>query len=191
MLTDLRRPFLLGLLVLGAGPARAQAPSAAPPRPAEAGSAAAEAPPAPFYAAAHDSLLRRVARVYAQAEARAGYFNASQGAFGGLHRRVRTYARAAGPLVKREVVKHKFGTELQTVKYYDATGRQVLAERYEGRRLTRLELREYPAQRTRYGRPTATWLLVRGDYLRHQFFSAPKHFTTNYYHTLRPPGEGL
>ncbi|MGI4886214.1 MAG: hypothetical protein ACRYFR_14760 [Janthinobacterium lividum] len=67
----------------------------------------------------------------------------------------------------------------------------MLAERYEGHQLTRLELWEYPAQRTQHGRPTATWLLVRGDYLRHQFFSAPKHFTTNYYHNLRPPGEGL
>lgn len=56
---------------------------------------------APLYAATYDSPLRRVA------EARAGYFAASQGAFGGLHRRVLTYAHAAGLLVKFEVVKHK------------------------------------------------------------------------------------
>lgn len=101
------------------------------------------------------------------------------------------YARAAGPPVKFEVVKHKFGVELHKVSYFDATGRQVLAERCEGRQLTRLELWEYPARRTQYGRPTATWLLVRGDHLRHQFLSGPKHFTTHYYHSLRPPGEGL
>ena len=64
-------------------------------------------------------------------------------------------------------MKHKFGVELHKVSYFDATGRRVLAERYEGGQLTRLELWEYPARRTQYGRPTATWLLVRGDYLRH------------------------
>ncbi|AMJ65717.1 hypothetical protein AXW84_09965 [Hymenobacter sp. PAMC 26628] len=179
---------MLGLLLLGATSARAQAPSNAPrPPPAE----AAALPLAPLYAAAHDSLMRGVAQVYAQAEARAGYFAASHGSFGGLHRRVRTYARASGPLVKREVVKHKFGVELQKVSYYDATGRQVLAERYEGRQLTRLELWEYPSPRTQPSPPAAKWLLVRGDYLRHQFMSTPTHFTTHYYHNLRPSGEGL
>lgn len=103
---------MLGLLVLGAVSARAQALPEAPRRSAEAAPAATTFPLATPYAAAHDSLLRRVTRVYAQVEARAGYFNASQGAFGGLHRRVRTYARASGPLVKREVVTHKFGVEL-------------------------------------------------------------------------------
>ncbi|WP_125916783.1 hypothetical protein [Hymenobacter coccineus] len=89
-------------------------------------------------------------------------------------------------------MKHKKrGGELQKISYFDATGRRVLAERYEGGQLTRLELREYPARRTQYGRPTASWLLVRGDYLRHQFLSAPTHATTHYYHRLRPAGECL
>ena len=176
------RSGLLGLLALGAGPAaRAQTTP---------GAAAAGALPAPPYAVAHDSLMRRVAQVYAQAAARTGYFSATQGAWGGLHRRVHAYARVAGPLVKVEAVKHKFGVELHKVAYFDATGRQVLAERYEGQQLTRLELREYPARRTRYGRPTATWLLVRGDYLRHRFLAAPDHTTIDYYYyQLRPAGE--
>lgn len=49
---------------------------------------------APLYAAAHNSLMRRVA------EARASYFAASQGAFGGLYRRVR--GRAIGEVQSRE-----------------------------------------------------------------------------------------
>jgi hypothetical protein len=93
--------------------------------------------------------------------------------------------------VKHEVVKHSFGIELQKVNYFDATGRRVLAERYEGGQLTRLELREYPAPRPQSGQPAASWLLVRGDYLRHQFQSTPTHSTIHYYHNLRPAGEGL
>ena len=89
-------------------------------------------------------------------------------------------------------MKHKKrGGELQKIAYYDTAGRQVLAERYEGHQLTRLELWEYPTKRTQTGRPTAMWLLVRGDYLRHQFLSAPKHLIINYYYTLRLPGETL
>ncbi|TPG63583.1 hypothetical protein [Hymenobacter nivis] len=191
MPSRLRPAAALGLLLLGAGSAQAQTLALGEPtprRPAQTAPAAAALPPEPLlYAAAHDSLMYRVAQIHAQAEARAGYFSASQGSFGGLHRRVRTYARSAGPLVKREVVKHRFGVELQKVAYYDAAGHQVLTERYEDRQLTRLELWEYPAS----GRPTANWLLVRGDYLRHQFLSAPTHATVHYYHRLRPVGEGL
>lgn len=79
MLPSSRLAAPLGLLLLGAVSARGQAPAEVPrrSRPVEA---------APPYAAAHDSLMRRVAQVCARAEARAGYFAASQGAFGGLHR---------------------------------------------------------------------------------------------------------
>ena len=103
-----------------------------------------------------------------------------------------TCARAAGPLAKFEVVKHKKrGGELQKIAYHDTAGRQVLAERYEGHQLTRLELWEYPTKRTQTGRPTAMWLLVRGNYLWHQFISALEHLITNYHYTLRLPGETL
>lgn len=178
------RPGLLGLLMLGAGlAARAQTTTDI---------TTTLALPLTPYAAAHDSLMRRVRQVYAQAEAHTGYFHAARGSFGGLHRRVQTYARTSRPLlVKREAVKHKFGVELQKVRYYDDAGHVVLAERYEGHQLVWLELWEYPARRTQYGRPAATWLLVRGDYLRHRFLSAPNHTTINYYYQLRPAGEAL
>ncbi len=135
--------------------------------------------------------MRRVASVYARAGARTDYFLASQGSFGGLHRRVRSYAGTTALPVRQQTVKHKFGIELEKVVYYDAQGRKVLAERYEGHLLTRLELWEYPANHARFNKPTAQWLLVRGDYLRHEFLRAPNHTTIGYYYNLRPPGELL
>lgn len=186
---------LLGLLVLGtSAAARAQAPAAT--NPGESRAVAAGAPDAgasarrQLYTAAHDSLLRRVRGVYAQAEARTGYFTASQGSFGGLHRRAKSFSGVAGPRVQREVVKRKFGIELEKVVYFDAAGHKVLAERYEGHQLTRLELWEYPVNLTRLNRPAAKWLLVRGDYLRHECWPAPHHTVTSYYQR-RPPGEPL
>ena len=122
------------------------------------------------YTAAHDSLMRRVADVRAEAEARMSYFKTTTGSLGGLHREVKSYAGVATFLVKRQVVRQCYGTELEKLDYYDVYGRKVLAERYEGRQLTRLELLEYPATpgKFRVGR----WLLVRGDYLQHDVVSA-------------------
>ncbi|MFD1470341.1 hypothetical protein ACFQ48_19090 [Hymenobacter caeli] len=188
MTASFRFLALLGLLGLGAARAQAVGQTVT----AEAVTTTLPAPTP--YSAAHDSLMRRVTNVHAQTAARLGAFQASQGSFGGLHRRVRSYVGELGPrnsLIKWQTVKYRFGIELEKVVYYDLYSRKVLTERYEGRRLVRLELREYPAALTALNKPTATWLLVRGSYLRHKtqpFGVAP---TTSYYFDQPRPGEGI
>ena len=148
---------LVGLALLGmVRPALAQAAAPALTGPTPAGAR---------YAAAHDSLMRRVAGVRARAEERSNYFTATKGSFGGLHRRVRSYAGVARFIVKQQIIRQRDGTELEKAAYYDPYGQQVLTERYEGHLLTRLELFEYSDAP---GHPLKDhWLLVRGDYLRH------------------------
>lgn len=83
------------------------------------------------------------------------------------------------------------GSSCKKIAYY-AAGHQVLAECCKRHQLIRLELWEYPAKRTQTGRPMATWLLMRGDYLWHQLMSALEHLITNYYYyTLFLLGETL
>lgn len=132
------------------------------------------------FAAANDSLLHRVARTRAQADARISSFKAVQGSLGGLHRRVRSYAgtpqgivvanagsnQTSSGVVKQQTIKYRYGIELEKVVYHDAKGRKVLTERYEGHQLTRLELFEYNEP---FSAPLGSWLLVRGDYLRYIF----------------------
>ena len=121
---------------------------------------------------------------------------------GGLHRKIKSYAvsykaaisgdgiNSASRLVVRKTLKHRFGIELEKVVHYDANNHVVLRERYEGRRLTRLELFEYKAPLNSL---VASWLFVRGDYLRHA--SAPISLAykakqqKRYYHSPRPSGE--
>ncbi|MGY3088468.1 hypothetical protein ACVWYF_001501 [Hymenobacter sp. UYAg731] len=130
------------------------------------------------FAAANDTLLHRVARARSQAEARISSFRAVQGSFGGLHRKVRSYAgtpksmanavgvQTISGIVKQQTIKHRYGIELEKIVYRDVKGRNVLTERYEGHQLTRLELFEYAEP---FGAPVGSWLLVRGDYLRYTF----------------------
>lgn len=143
--------------------AQAQAP--APTASAASQEAAGKKPSSARYAAAYDSLMSRVAAVHAQAEERMGLFTATKGSFGGLHRRVKSFAGVSSFLVKRQVVKQRAGTELEKVAYYDSYGRKVLTERYEEQKLTRLELLDYPSTPARF--LAGRWLLVRGDYLQH------------------------
>ena len=141
----------------------------------------ATAPPDPSFqrasfAAAYDSLMHRVVGIRTKAESRMGVFKTSQGTLGGLHRKVLTYAGKSvvyengnttlAGLVKRQIIKHRYGIELEKVMYYDAQHRKVLSERYENHQLTRLELLEY--RQSLYS-PTATWLFVPGDYMAHRF----------------------
>lgn len=193
---------LSGLLALNSGPAWAQAPAESPTPPATVASADGASQLA-RYTAAHDSLMRLVANVYAQAEARLSFFKNAQGSFGGLHRQVRDYStrpsaatnyddQSTGKygLVKKQVIKHCFGIELEKVTYYDGQQRIVLKERYEAHRLTRLELFEY---KTLFNSPSASWLFLRGDYVRH--LSAPNSLTfkstrrESYFFKPLPPGE--
>ena len=119
-------------------------------------------PPFPDYAVAHDSLMRKVAAVRTRSDARQMRFIATQGTFGGLHRRIRSYG-GLNMVLKKHTVKYRFGIALERVTYRDLLGRLLLSERYEGQQLTRLELSEYPE---RFKNPAnAKWLLVRGDYL--------------------------
>jgi hypothetical protein len=130
------------------------------------------------FAAANDTLLHRVERTQAQFEARISFFKASQGTFGGLHRKVRSYAgtlksvvnalgvQSSWGMVKKQTIKHRYGIELEKIVYRDVKGRKVLTERYEGHQLTRLELFEYNQP---FSAPVGSWLLVRGDYLRYTF----------------------
>ena len=145
-------PRLMGVALLGiSGSALAQS--------------AASASTNARYIAAHDSLMRRVASARAQAEVRMNFFTAKAGSFGGLHRKVKSYAGVGSFLVKQEVVRQRFGVELIKTVYYDTYSRKVLTERYEGQHLVRLELWEYPAALGDV--TTDQWLLVRGDYLQH------------------------
>ncbi|MDO7848903.1 hypothetical protein Q5H92_21235 [Hymenobacter sp. M29] len=165
--------LLLATLLLAAGTV-AQAQTV-PPRPAPETLAQIQKD---RYAAANDSLLRLVGKLRTEAEGHMGFFKSSKGTFGGLHHRVKTYATSFSGnidysgvktpsgigLVKRQVVKRRFGVELEKVAYYDAKGRKVLLERYEDHRLTRLETFEYIEL---LSRPASYWLFVRGNYLKH------------------------
>jgi hypothetical protein len=154
------------------------------------------------FAAANDSLLHRVARTRAQFEARISSFKATQGSFGGLHRKVRSYAgtpqgvvdavgvKASSGMVKQQTVKHRYGIELEKIVYRDTKGRKVLTERYEGHQLTRLELLEYSEP---FSAPVGSWLLVRGDYLRYTFSPVSLVYKggqqKSYFFRPRPSGE--
>lgn len=128
------------------------------------------------FTAAHDSLLQRVARIRAQTEGLQTSFTATQGSFGGLHRKMRGYAgvpwgviSATGEgkrtlIVRQQTIKHRYGIELEKLVYRDRKGRKVMTERYEGHQLIRLELFEYSEP---FNAPVSSWLLVRGDYLRY------------------------
>jgi len=66
-----------------------------------------------------------VVGIRAKAEPRIGVFKASQGTLGGLHRKVLTYAgnyvvyengnTTLAGLVKRQIIKHRYGIELEKV----------------------------------------------------------------------------
>jgi len=179
----LSKRLLTGMLwLLGTGTA-AQAQSTATSTqdqatvaaPASAGPAASSQ--AARYSAAHDSLMQKVRTVRAQVEDRLVFFKSTKGSFNGLHRRVKGYSAAsrekngvdgvmnlgANGLIKGQVIKTRFGIELEKVNYYDYKDRKVLSERYENHQLTRLELVEYDPT----GIIVSEWLLVRGDYLKH------------------------
>ena len=132
------------------------------------------------FAAAYDSLQLRVARIRTQTESLQTSFTATQGSFGGLHRKIKSYAGipwstigATGEqtrtlVVRQQTVKYRYGIELETLVYRDGKGRNVMTERYEDHHLTRLELFEYGPL---LSSATARWLLVRGDYL--SYFASP------------------
>ena len=109
------------------------------------------------YTAAHDSLVRRVVNVRTEAEARTIYFKITTGALEGLHQKVKSYAGVATFLVKRQVVRQCYGTELEKLDYYDVYGRKVLAERYEGRQLTRLDCWSTLPLRANFGWAGGCW----------------------------------
>ena len=137
------------------------------------------------FAAAHDSLLHRVARIRTQTEGLQTSFTATKGSLGGLHRKIKSYAgtpqsvvNAVGEatrtlVVKQQTIKHRYGIELETIVYRDSKGHKVLTERYEEHQLTRLVLFEYNEL---LSAPVASWLLVRGDYIR--YTTAPIRYTT-------------
>lgn len=136
-------------------------------------------PPAPVFfsfAVAHDSLQSQATRIRARALARAAGFESSQGNFGGPHRRTKTYADIpqgvvnsvgflnVSPLVKRQIIRHRYGMELEKRLYYDQKGHAILVEQFENQQLIRLWMRHYDAT---MNLPVTEWLLVRGDYLRY------------------------
>jgi hypothetical protein len=150
----------------------------------------------PSFTAAYDTLLARTGRVRTQARVRQGIFNARFGSLSGLHRRIKSYVpvgadggQRPGILVQHQVIKHSFGIELQKITYYDVAGRKVLRERYEGHQLVKLEMLEYASSSST---PAASWLFVRGDYLR---YSAPasspagkRTMRRNYFFNPQPAG---
>ncbi len=122
------------------------------------------------YAVAHDSLTRLVNTTYANAANLMVSFNEAQSSFGSIHSRVKSFSDTQlKQLVKREVVKQRFGIELKKVAYYDPKGRKFLMERYENHQLVRLELKQYQEP---YNAPAATWVFVRGNYLKRTSNSA-------------------
>ena len=124
------------------------------------------------FAAAHDSLQQRVAQIRTRTESLQFFFTATQGSFGGLHRKVKSYAGTppsiSATVVRQQTVKHRYGIKLEKLVYRDIKGRKVMTERYEGHQLTRLELFEYKAL---LSSPASRWLLVRGDYLSYSIWS--------------------
>ncbi|GAB3574130.1 hypothetical protein [Hymenobacter daeguensis] len=140
------------------------------------------------YAAAHDSLLRLAEGVHLQAESRLRFFKATKSGLNSSRRRVRGFAAppsmtvdyagikstAGGGIVKDQIIRRRFGTELEKVVYYDARHRKVLTERYDNHQLVQLVLSEYADV---LSVPFSQWQLVRGGYLRHTtrrlLFQAP------------------
>ncbi|OGX80963.1 hypothetical protein [Hymenobacter glacialis] len=116
------------------------------------------------YAVAHDSLTRLVNTAYTDAETLMVSFRESQSNFGSVHRRIKSFSdtQLKQP-VKREVVKQRFGIELKKVAYHDPKGRKFLTERYENNQLVRLELKQHTEP---FNKPAATWVFVRGNYLK-------------------------
>lgn len=160
------------------------------------------APPAPSFSSfvvAHDSLQSQAARIRAQALARAAGFKSKLGTFGGPHRRIKTYAGTpqgavnseglfgVSPLVERQIVRHRYGVELEKRVYYDPKGNVILTEQFENQQLIRLRLRHYNATTNL---PVAEWLLVRGDYLHYTtaaaslVYKSARH--TQYFFRPRP-----
>lgn len=122
------------------------------------------------YAVAHDSLTRLVNTAYANAANLMVSFGEAQSSFGSIHRRIKSFSDAQLKLlVKREVVKQRFGIELKKVAYYNPKGRKFLTERYENHQLVRLALKQYQEP---YNTPSATWVFVRGNYLKRTSNSA-------------------
>jgi len=116
------------------------------------------------YAVAHDSLTRLLSTAYANSETLALSFHAVRSNFGSIHRRVKSYSVTNRKLlVKREVVKQRFGMQVKKVTYYDSKGRRFLKERYENHQLIWLTLKQYKAP---FNSPLVTWLFVRGNYLK-------------------------
>ena len=159
---------LLGLVGLGTSYfAQAQTTSATSSRPATYLSVftlPGTPPEAARYAVAHDSLTRLLSTAYANSEALAVSFIASKSSFGSIHRRIKSYSGANRKLlVKREVIKQRFGMQVKKVTYYDSKGRRFLKERYENHQLIWLTLKQYQEP---FNSPLVTWLFVRGNYLK-------------------------
>ena len=115
------------------------------------------------YAVAHDSLTQLVNATHANAGTLMVSFTEIQSSFGSIHRRIKGYRdRERKQIVKREVVKQRFGLELTKVAYYDEKKRLFLTERYENGQIIRLVLKQYQEP---FNNPAATWVFVRGNYL--------------------------
>ena len=159
---------LLGLVGLGTSYfAQAQTTSATSSRPATYLSVftlPGTPPEAARYAVAHDSLTRLLSTAYANSETLTLSFRAVRSNFGSIHRRVKSYSDTElKQLVKREVVKQRFGMQVKKVSYYDPNGRLFLKERYENHQLIWLTLKQYQEP---FNSPLVTWLFVRGNYLK-------------------------
>ncbi|OGX88118.1 hypothetical protein BEN47_09620 [Hymenobacter lapidarius] len=139
------------------------------------------------YAVAHDSLTRLVNTAYANAETLMTSFSEAQSSFGSIHRRIKSFSDTQlKQLVKREVVKQRFGIELRKVVYYDPKGRKFLTERYENHQLIRLALKQHQEP---YNAPAATWVFVRGNYLKrtsNRAFNSGKGRKTSYFFNPLP-----
>lgn len=145
--------------------AQAQSPATTPIRQATSVYTIPGTPPeAARYTAAHDSLTRLLSTTYANAETLALSFHAVRSNFGSTHRRVKSYSDTGlKQLVKREVVKQRFGMQVNKVTYYDSKSRRFLKERYENNQLIWLTFKQYQEP---FNGPAVTWLFVRGNYLK-------------------------
>lgn len=128
------------------------------------------------YHVQHDTLQARAARVRTQTAAGTTSFRSSYAGLLGTRRVITSLgnpfrqpapdAVAREVMVKRETVKHKTrGAEVKKITYYAAGGRPRLYEYYEGGRLVRQELYDYPLPNGSgdYSFVTMRWVL--GDYL--------------------------
>ena len=68
------------------------------------------------------------------------------------------------PLVERQIIRHRYGRDLEKRVYYDHKSYVILTEQFENRQLTRLRMTRYDAA---MNLPMTEWLLVHGDYLRY------------------------